>query len=181
MFADNTLTPKEAARLCALGTIAREPMRYSALAGSVRHFLSRVAGPQLDLMGMSIELLRYEGLVEALDGNGMEDDALLGISDAGRRELKSLLTARLRPGTDLSKLVIALKMRFLDLLARDEQRAQADLLIEMVESELARLIDLRGTFAPDNSDSCHLTAWLDHDIEALENRLAWLEGFHERL
>lgn len=181
MFADNTLTPKEAVRLCALGTIARDPMRYAALAGSVRHFLSRVAGPQLDLMGASIELLRYEGLVEALDGEGMEDDALLGITAGGRRELKTLLTARLRPSTDLSKLIIALKMRFLDLLEPSEQRAQADLLIEMVEGELARLLDLRGSFATNDSDPCHLTDWLDHDIQVLELRLEWLEAFHNRL
>lgn len=181
MFADNTLTPKEAVRLCALGTVARESTRYSELAGSVRHFLSRVAGPQLDLMGMSIELLRYEGLVEAIDGAGMEDDAQVAITEAGRRELHSLLTARLRPGTDLSKLIIALKMRFLDLLEIKEQRAQADLLIEMVESELTRLIDLRGSFATNDSDPCHLTDWLDHDIALLETRLAWLESFHDRL
>jgi DNA-binding PadR family transcriptional regulator len=181
MFADNTLTPKEAVRLCALGIIAREPMHYSQLAGSVRHFLSRVAGPQLDLMGTSIELLRYEGLVEALDGAGMEDDARVAITEAGRRELHNLLTARLRPGTDLSKLIIALKMRFLDLLAPKEQRAQADLLIEMVEGELARLIDLRATFATCDSDPCHLSDWLDHDISLLETRLAWLEAFHDRL
>ncbi len=181
MFADNTLTPKEAARLCALGIIAREPMHYSALAGSVRHFLSRVAGPQLDLMGTSIELLRYEGLVEALDGAGMEDDARVAITEAGRRELHTLLTARLRPGTDLSKLIIALKMRFLDLLEAKEQRAQADLLIEMVEGELTRLIDLRSTFATCDSDPCHLSDWLDHDISLLESRLAWLEAFHDRL
>jgi hypothetical protein len=181
MFADNTLTPKEAVRLCALGTVARDAMRYSELAGSVRHFLSRVAGPQLDLMGMSIELLRYEGLVEAIDGAGMEDDAMVAITGAGRRELHSLLTARLRPGTDLSKLIIALKMRFLDLLEAKEQRAQADLLIEMVEGELTRLIDLRGSFATNDSDPCHLTDWLDHDISLLETRLAWLEDFHDRL
>lgn len=181
MFADNTLTPKEAVRLCALGTVAREAMRYSELAGSTRHFLSRVAGPQLDLMGMSIELLRYEGLVEALDGAGMEDDAMVAITEAGRRELHTLLTARLRPSTDLSKLIIALKMRFFDLLEAKEQRAQADLLIEMVEGELTRLIDLRGSFATNDSDPGHLTDWLDHDIALLETRLAWLEDFHDRL
>jgi len=111
----------------------------------------------------------------------MEDDALVGITEGGRRELKTLLTARLRPGTDLSKLIIALKMRFLDLLERNEQKAQADLLIEMVEGELTRLIDLRGTFATNDSDPCHLTDWLDHDIQTLENRLSWLEEFHDRL
>lgn len=180
MFTDNTLTPKEAVRLCALGTVARAPMRYSELAGSVRHFISRVAGPQLDLMGTSVELLRYEGLVEATDGKGMEDDAVVAITAAGSRELHTLLTARLRPGSDLSKLIIALKMRFLDLLPVKEQRAQADLLIEMVEGELARLLDLRGAFAGDG-DGCHLLDWLDHDIQALETRLAWLEDFHARL
>lgn len=180
MFADNTLTPKEAVRLCALGTVARAPMRYSELAGSVRHFISRVAGPQIDLMGTSIELLRYEGLVESADGKGMEDDALLAITPAGSRELHSLLTARLRPGGDLSKLIIALKMRFLDLLAIKEQQAQADLLLEMVEGELSRLLDLRGAFAGDG-DGSHLLDWLDHDITTLETRLAWLEDFRTRL
>lgn len=179
MFADNTLTPKEAVRLCALGMVAREPVRYSRLAGSVRHFLERVAGPQLDLMGTSIELLRYEGLVEALEGQGMEDDSPLAITEAGRRELHNLLTARLRPGSDLSKLIIALKMRFLDLLPAKEQQAQADLLLEMVEGELARLMDLRG-FAGDG-DGTHLLDWLDHDISLLETRLAWLEEFRARL
>ena len=180
MFTDNTLTPKEAVRLCALGTIARQCVRYSELAGSVRHFISRIAGPQLDLMGMSIELLRYEGLVEAIGGEGMEDDAQLTITEAGSRELQTLLTARLRPGSDLSKLVIALKMRFLDLLEPKDQMAQADLLLEMVESELARLLDLRGAFAGDG-DGCHLIDWLDHDIEQLEARLTWLEDFRAKL
>ncbi len=178
MFADQTLTPKEAARLCALGTVARAPVRYGTLAGSVRHFLSRVAGPQLELMGSSIELLRYEGLVEAVDGTGMEDDALLAITPAGRRELHTLLTARLRPGSDLSKLIIALKMRFLDLLEPAERRAQADLLAEGAESELVRLVDLRAHHVGEDT---HLVAWLDHEIQALEARLAWLDGFSARL
>ncbi|CAA7627318.1 hypothetical protein [Magnetospirillum sp. UT-4] len=180
MFTDNTLTPKEAVRLCALGTVAPAAMPYSQLAGSVRHFLSRVAGPQLDLMGTSIELLRYEGLVEAVDGKGMEDDAVVAITAAGRRELHALLTARLRPGSDLSKLIVTLKMRFLDLLEVKERQAQADLLIDSAEGELARLTDLRGGFAGDG-DGCHLLDWLDHDIELLETRLAWLEDFRARL
>ncbi|CAA7626323.1 hypothetical protein [Magnetospirillum sp. SS-4] len=181
MFADNTLTPKEAVRLCALGTIAASPMRYSELAGSVRHFTGRIMGPSLELMGTSIELLRYEGLVEAIDGKGMEDDALLTISAAGRRELHALLTARLRPASDLSKLVVALKVRFLDLLDPAERRDQIDLLIEGVETELARLVDLRGGNALDDGPDSALVAWLDHDISLLESRLDWLETFRARL
>ena len=179
MFADNTLTPKEAVRLCALGTIAREPMLYGELAGAVRHFISRVAGPQIDLMGASIELLRYEGLVESVGGS--DDDALLSITAAGRRELHTLLVARLRPASDLSKLIIALKMRFLHLLDRDDRLAQADLLAEGVESELARLLDLRGSSAGEEGESGDLVAWLDHEIALLESRLDWLDRFQARL
>lgn len=181
MFADNTLTPKEAVRLCALGSIASQPMRYGQLAGAVRHFTSRIMGPSLELMGTSIELLRYEGLVEALDGKGMEDDALLGITPAGRRELHTLLTARLRLASDLSKLVVALKMRFFHLLEPHEQQDQADLLIDGVEGELARLLDLRGNYAQEEGAGSALVGWLDHDIELLEHRLAWLEAFRLRL
>lgn len=180
MFADNTLTPKEAVRLCALGLVARQPMHYGALAGAVRHFVSRVAGPQLELMGTSIELLRYEGLVQAVDGAGMEDDALLSITEAGSRELLALLTARLRPGSDLSKLIITLKMRFLDLLEPAERLAQADLLLETTEGELVRSVDLRASFA-DDGDEAALVSWLDHDIQILESRLSWLEDFRARL
>ena len=42
MFADNTLTPEEAVRLCALGTMALRPMTYAGLANSIRHFISRI-------------------------------------------------------------------------------------------------------------------------------------------
>jgi len=181
MFADNTLTPKEAVRLCALGTVARQPMRYGELAGAVRHFISRVAGPQIDLMGMSIELLRYEGLVEAIDGAGMEDDAQVAITPAGRRELHALLVARLRPGSDLSKLIIALKMRFLHLLEPAERAAQADLLAEGVETELARLTDLRGSAVGEEGEAGLLVAWLDHEIALLESRLDWLDHLHGHL
>jgi len=181
MFADNTLTPKEAVRLCALGTLASRPMRYSELAGAVRHFTSRIMGPSLELMGTSIELLRYEGLVEGVGGTGMEDDAPLEITTAGRRELHSLLTARLRLGSDLSKLVVALKIRFLDLLEPSERRAQVDRLIEAVETELTRLIDLRGSSVSEDGADSALVEWLDHDIAQLEERQAWLEAFLARL
>ncbi|MCW9002296.1 MAG: hypothetical protein OQJ87_06215, partial [Rhodospirillales bacterium] len=130
MYADNTLTPKEAIRLCALGTLAQDSMRYSALANSVRHFVSRITGPSLDLMGTSIELLKFEGLVEAVSGVGMEDDAELRITDKGREELNTLLTAPLRSAfNDLNMLLVALKFRFLHILEPDERMAQADLLV----------------------------------------------------
>ncbi len=179
MFADNTLTPKEAVRLCALGTLAVGPLHYGELANSIRHFISRITGPSLDVMGQSIELLKYEGLVEAKDGVGMEDDAVLAITDAGRAELKTLLGANIRSAaTEINKLVVALKFRFLHLLDDAEKKSQAELLIDTTESELARLEDLRQHHAGDEG---YLGEWLDHDIELLETRLSWLEDFKTRM
>jgi DNA-binding PadR family transcriptional regulator len=173
MFTDNTLTPKEAVRLCALGMVAGGPLRYAALADSVRHFCGRVMGPSLDLMGSSIELLRYEGLVTAVDGTGMEDDALLAITEAGRTALESLLTAAVRPSTDLTKLLVALKFRFFPLLTPEARAGQIDMLIDVCDSELARLEDLRAGNA---TDGPALQAWLDLEIGQLRARLRWLEA-----
>ena len=135
-------------------------------------------GPSLDLMGISIELLRYESLVEAIEGEGMEDDALLAITEAGRRELHILLTAKLRPSTDLTKLIVALKFRFIHLLQAKEQGQQIDMLLDVTESELVRLEDLRQASADEGPA---LLAWLDHDIEQIRERLAWLERIRQRV
>ncbi|MHA1598209.1 MAG: hypothetical protein ACTSV1_05755 [Alphaproteobacteria bacterium] len=175
MFADNTLTPKEAVRLCALGTLALRDMSYAQLANSIRHFISRITGPSLDVMGVSIELLIYEGLIEAVNGVGMADDAELAITDKGREELNTLLKANVRPAaTEISKLVVALKFRFLHLLDEAERQDQADLLIEMTENELARLDDLCLHHADNDG---YLVGWLKHDINLLESRLDWLTKF----
>lgn len=172
MFADQTLTPKEAVRFCALGLVSEAPQRYATLAGGVRHFCGRIAGPSLDLMGTSIEMLRYEGLVAALDGQGMEDDALLTITETGRAVLKTLLTARLRPASDLTKLVIALKMRFLQLLSDEERQAQIEMLIDVTETELARLEDLADST---EEGGALFGRWLDFEIDQSRQHLAWLE------
>lgn len=173
MFADQTLTPKEAVRFCALGLIADEPQRYSVLAREVRDFCARVMGPSLDLMGTSIELLKYEGLVSAVDGQGMEDDALLAITPNGRAALRTLLTARLRSGSDITKLVVALKMRFLHLLTEPEKRAQIDMLVDTAETDLARLEDLAEASSSESDD---FRRWLGFEIEQTRQRLAWLDG-----
>ena len=173
MYADNTLTPKEAARLCSLGTLATvNSMSYADLAAAVRYFQDRVQGPSLDVMGSSIELLKYEGLVEA---KGLESDPRLTITDSGRKELVVLLSTRLRAGaTDLNKLIIALKFRFLHLLEIAEQRLQIELMIETVEIELTRLQDLRDNH---EHDPGYLLAWLDREIDELTAQANWLENF----
>jgi len=179
MYTDNTLTPKEAVRLCALGTLATQPVRYSALANAIRHFISRVMGPSLDVLGTSVELLRYEGLIEAVDEGGDGDDAVFAITDGGREELHTLLTSNMRAAaSDLNKLIVALKFRFFHLLDGNSQKVQADLLVEVCENELARLEDLCRQHAGDDG---YLTRWLDHDISQLEDRLTWLKDFRNSL
>ncbi|NQV83864.1 MAG: hypothetical protein HQ494_08600 [Rhodospirillales bacterium] len=179
MYADNTLTPKEAVRLCALGTLVSGPVRYSAMAASIRHFISHITGPSLEVMGTSLELLKYEGLVTAVDGVGMEDDALLSITEEGEAELRTLLTANVRAqASDMNKLIVALKFRFLHLLSRADQQAQADILIEAQETELARLEELHRSHSGDEG---HLVGWLDHDIAGMLAHLDWLRNFREHL
>jgi DNA-binding PadR family transcriptional regulator len=174
MFRDNALVPTEAIRLAALGFLAEAPRRYGDLAGEIRHFTSRVVGPSLDLMGTSLELLRYEGLIEAVDGRGMADNATLRLTAAGRAALMSLLQARLRaPTADLNRLALLLKLRFLDLLSPAEQQAQTALIRESCEGEHARLSDLRRHH--EDAPPAFLD-WLDQDIAALEARLAQLSA-----
>ncbi len=177
MYADNTLTPKEATRLCALGMLADGPMAYAELAAGVRHFVTHVMGPSLDVLGTSIELLKHEGLVTPITGE--KDQAVLEITNDGMEELKMLLKARIKSAeNDLNKLVIALKFRFMDLLEADERLLQIDLLSDSVENELARLEDLRAHHA---DDSVHLVEWLDREVEDLERRLDWLTAKRNRV
>jgi len=178
MYADNTLTPKEAVRLCALGTLASGPVHYSALVNAIRHFISHITGPSLEVMGTSLELLKYEGLVAAVDGVGMEDDATLSITEDGKAELVKLLTANVRSqASEMNKLIVALKFRFLHLLSESDQRDQTDILIEAQETELARLEELRQRHLDDTG---HLNEWLDHDIQAMMEHLKWLQKFRTR-
>jgi len=172
MYRDKTLIPTEAIRLAALGFLAEGPERYGELAAAVRHFASRVAGPSLDILGSSIELLRLEGLVEPVDAGEMAENALLCITEAGGAELALLLKSRVRsPVDDLNKLVVALKMRFFHLLDAEEKRGQLDLLMESVEGEITRLEDLRA-----QQPAGLLARWLAHDIAQLEARKRWFEA-----
>ncbi len=179
MYTDNTLTPKESIRLCALGILSGGAVRYSVLANEVRHFVGHMVGPSIEILSPSIELLKYEGLVSPLDGKDIGDDASLQITDKGKVEMHTLLTANLRVGaTELNKLIIALKFRFLHLLPKLEQRDQAELLIDVYENSLARLDSLRQTHAHDEG---YLVTWLDHDIKTIETRLDWLKNFRDQL
>ena len=172
MFRDHSLAPAEALRLAALGLLAEAPRRYGDLAAEIRHFATRIVGPTLELMGTSLEVLRYEGLIEAVNGRGMEDNAVLQITASGRVALFELLRAGLRtPLNQFNKLFLAIKLRFLHLLAAAEQAEQIRLVAEWYRSELERLEELRRHHA---ENSPLFLGWLDQETAQIRTRLDWL-------
>ncbi len=174
MYRDNSLVPKEAIRLAALGLLAEGDRAYGDLAREVREFASRIVGPSLDLLGTSIELLRFEGLIQPVEGQGMEDNAVLRLTEAGRSALTDYLTSTIRPGvSDLNKLVLALKLRFIDLLSAEDREEQIAALEMMYVGEKARLEDLR---ARANRDAGLLADWLDMEIAQVDRRIVWCQG-----
>lgn len=170
MFKDNSLIPAEAVRLVALGLLAEAPRRYGDLAGEIRHFTGRIVGPSLELMGTSLELLRYEGLIEAVDGQGMSDNAVLRLTQRGGEALTGLLKAQLRsPSSDMNRLVLLLKLRFLHHLPEAERQGQLSLMAESLESERVRLDELSQHSAPGL-----FRDWLERDIAVTNDRITWL-------
>jgi DNA-binding PadR family transcriptional regulator len=171
MYSDNSLIPSEAIRLLALGILAAGDRPYAQMAGEVRDFISHIYGPSLDLVMPPLELLKIEGLIDAAADGNLPGSEVLSLSEAGQNELHMLLTASVRaPPSDLNRLIIALKMRFLHLLGPAEQMLQAEILAKVSERELARLTELR---AHHSGDRGHLTAWLDQEIVQGETRLAF--------
>ena len=173
MFKDNSLIPAEAVRLAALGLLADGPRRYGDLAMEIRHFIGLAVGPSLELMGSSLEMLRYEGLASTSGGAGMSDNAVLTLTPAGRARLLELLTAKLRaPMNDSGRLTLLLKLRFLHHLPEGERKAQRGGIAESLEAERSRLEELRRL----NAGSAALGAWLARDIADLSARLEELRA-----
>jgi len=179
LYADRTLIPTEVIRLCALGTLTLAPMTYADLAREVRAFLGRMAGPSLDMMGTSIELLRTEGLIEAIKPSERGAEPTLRLTPDGEAELRALLTANLRNTLDdLSRIVFALKLRFLHLLEPAVAREQIDRLIEISEADKTRRTETKARYV---GEPGYFEAWLDADIARADDRLAWLSALKERL
>jgi DNA-binding PadR family transcriptional regulator len=164
MYRDHSLIPSEAVRLAALGSLALGSKHYADLAAEIRQFTVFITGPSLDLVGSPIELLRVEGLIEATEGSGTGEEALMQITPAGRSELVRLMGASLRPPVN------DVNLRFLHLLALDERRLQAEAMAELAEQELGRLQDLERCHG---HDAGLLPRWLEHEIDQAETRLAW--------
>lgn len=179
MYSDQTLTPKEMVRLCVLGTLASSPMSYGELAASVVDFVGSLQGPSLDLTGYSLEILKYEGLIESRSGSGTPDDSPLAITEAGRNELTALLSSRVRTTpNEHNRLAIALKFRFLHLLEPPLRAEQVAMLVQAFERERERLEQLRSHASAERG---HLAGWLALDASLLAQRLEWLRALRDRI
>jgi hypothetical protein len=181
MYRDNSLVPKEAIRLAALGTLARRPQSYTEVASEVRQFAGLVVGPSLDLLGTSIELLKFEGLISADPNSDASAESAadpdLVLTDAGQQALHDYLTARLRPGgSDVNRLVLSLKLRFLDLLNAEDRADQVEGLCDMYRAELARLEELR---AAGPCEEGALANWIEFEIDQVRARLDWCETLNK--
>ncbi len=182
MYPDHSLMPKEAIRLAALGMLAEKPMSYAQLAAAIRDFTSHIMGPNLDLMGTSIQMIAAEGLVAPVGGGAWRGEAIgpdtrLAVTEEGRRALQTLLLAAVRtPFNDINKLVVALKMRFLGLLTAPRRNEQIGLIGQAIEGEIARLAALRARRAGEAAGDDALLKWLDHDIDQLTESLGWFRA-----
>lgn len=182
MYQDNKLIPNRAARLLTLGVLATGNRRYAELAFEVRQFIGRMMGPSLDVVASPLELLKVEGLIEAVEadkGLRSSEKELLRITDDGRAEMKRLLTSNVRPPvTEFNRLVIALKMRFMHLLDKESQRQQFEVLVEMAQREYKRLQELREQH-PRHDD--YFASWLEQEIEQSRQRVTWFRAQSEEM
>jgi DNA-binding PadR family transcriptional regulator len=174
-FREHALVPSQAVRLAALGILAEGERHYADLAHEVGDFIDHILGKSLDLMGTSLELLRYEGLIEAEGGTGMVDNAVMRLTEAGRGALRTLLKSGLRgPSIEVTHLVLALKLRFLLLLDEADRAEQLALVREWIASEILRFEELRLGHGDRSPAFCR---WLDGEIALAKQRLKQMTGF----
>lgn len=173
MYKDNSLIPSEAVRLAALGLLWQSERSYADLAREIRHYIGRIVGPSLELLGPSLELFKIEGLIEAVDPRQPAEAQIMRLTAEGRAELHRLMTTRLRgPMGEVNRLIVAFKMHFFDCLPESDRRQQLALLIEACDKELARLGDLRA-YPPVAGAASHLASWIDLEIAEIEGRRRW--------
>ena len=171
MYRDNSLIPKEAIRMAALGALINGNRSYIDISTEVRQFSARIVGPSLDLLGTSIELLKLEGLIEVVENPGGDGEELLRLTTSGFQELKEYLKSTIRSGSsDLNKLVVALKLRFIEVLEPSERLDQLVGLQTMYQAERNRLQDLRKH---KEWSAGLLPGLLDLELAVTDQRLSW--------
>ena len=179
MYRDNSLIPKEAIRMAALGALINGSRSYIDISTEVRQFSARIVGPSLDLLGTSIELLKLEGLIEVVENPGGDGEELLRLTTSGFQELKEYLRSTIRSGSsDLNKLVVALKLRFIEVLEPSERLDQLVGLQTMYQAERNRLQDLRKH---KEWSAGLLPRLLELELAVTDQRLSWCDEQVEKI
>ena len=89
------------------------------------------------------------------------------------------MTSNLRaPITDMSKLIIVIKMRLLHLSAPKTQAMQINLLVDIYERQLTRLLELKQGYSTSKG---HFDGWLDLDIKHTTEKLRIYETMAESM
>ena len=158
--------------MAALGAVTERNRGYDEIASEVRQFTARIVGPSLELLGSSIELLRLEGLLEEVSTDGRDNgDRLMRLTDAGRVALRKYLRTEVpADASDQGRLIIALKLRFIEVLDRSEQLEQLRAIERFSDAERVRLDELGS-----RSEWLGglLADWLDVERDLAERRTRW--------
>ena len=173
MQRDRALIPVEGLRLAALGILSRQgPMAYARLATMVRLFATSYGASPVDVMSSSIELLRFEGLIEIGEHEEDAGSAPVALTARGRVELERLMIAPVKVAGAYAKLLVALKIRFFHLLGDEEKKLLAEVLGDALRGERARLVNLRRHM---EGEDAGFLAWLDRDLARVADELARLD------
>lgn len=173
------LVPKAALRLAALGTLSEGERRYADVALEAREFVARFTSPAPEILSTSIELLKLEGLIEAVGEapkgrRGAEEgetNPMLRITGSGVAALASLLKAPVNPKmSDITRLAVALKLRFVHALSPAERAEEVAGLQAMYEAERERLATLLAT-ERDRPSARLLCDWLTAEIRLIDDHL----------
>ena len=74
---------------------------------------------------------------------------------------------------ELARLIMALKMRFLHLLEEDIRTEQIEILHDVCELDLERVLALREEHA---TEAENFTGWLEMEVKRLEQKRDWLKS-----
>ena len=101
-------------------------------------------------------------------------DAQLSLTDAGHKKFIELMQGNVRDTSgELSRLIMALKMRFLHLLDHDIRTEQIEILQDVCELDLERVLALRDEHA---NEAENFTSWLEMEVKRLEQKRDWLKS-----
>ena len=118
--------------------------------------------------------MALEGLVKEDSGNAAFSDGQLILTQQGHDKFVELMQGNLRDTSgELSRLIMALKMRYLHLLDDDIRREQLEILQDVCELDLERVLALREEHA---NEASNFTGWLEMEVKRLEQKNDWLKS-----